>query len=99
MKLTNKQEKALQIIKKGLEKRCTDKLYIGMTYHDSWKKNKQHDFPKGISLSVLEQLNKKGVINLISDGRRKIGVFNPVADSWGYSTYFVEYYIELNNRG
>lgn len=97
-KLTANQEKTLNKIKENLETcsfaKRTGKIYLGMKFKNSWNLNwcKEGDF----DFRATKALEKKGYITLTKDYDRETGVFNPRADSWGYSSTTVSYYAILN---
>lgn len=81
--LTKKQQAAYDYIVK---------LYNGKTpvfchtyYKESWKQRGSVD---GFPRDVLDALEKKGYVKLHKDAGRDVGIFNPKADSWGYSAYY-----------
>lgn len=91
--LTKTQQKAYDKI---LEKTKRYPQYFkdnkeGMTFNHSVL-NSWRDKPTayGIPMRDLESLEKKGYIKLFKNKFTDNGVFNPVADSWGYSSYSVE---------
>jgi len=91
--LTPKQAAALDYIK---ERGAVDHpLHVYSYWKDSWAKNGSHD---GLRRADLEQLEKKGYIVLHKRSGRNTGVFNPKADSWGYSTYWVDIAVTLTGK-
>ena len=91
--LTQKQQKAYdKIVEKA--KRYPEKFKAGeegCTFNhsvlNSWRKKPT---AYGIPMRTLVALEKKGYVKLFKNESRDTGVFNPVADSWGYSSYSVE---------
>lgn len=94
--LTPAQEKVMKKIErqhaKLPEHRKESPMPVAMRWKDSWVKNWSSE---GLNTRVLRALNKKGVIKLKVELDRQTGVFNPRADSWGYSSMTESYTVEL----
>ena len=72
--LTATQEKVLNQI--------TTMTPVGTRWKNGWCKTWQYD---GLDRRALKALEKKGYITINETHRRETGVYNPTADSWGYS--------------
>ena len=92
MKLSKAQEKAMVELR-NLRARSMCKSFIAAErWKDSWVKNYTTE---GVNIATLKALDKKGVIKLNIQNSCKTGVFNPVADSWGYSTFSQTFIVTL----
>lgn len=87
--LTKKQQVLLDRIKDEYYKTGRSLIHVHSYYKESWKKNGSHS---GSDLAVLKALAKKGYIKLEHTFDKISGVFNPVADSWGYSATNEDWY-------
>jgi hypothetical protein len=94
--LTPAQAKVLKKIEQDYNKLPTRlkefPMPVAMRWKDSWVKNWTQE---GLNTRVLRALDKKGVIKLKVEFDRQTGVFNPRADSWGYSSMTESYSVEL----
>ena len=91
--LTQKQQKAYdKILEKA--KKFPEKFKDGeegvTVNHSVLNSCRKKPTAYGIPMRTLVALEKKGYVKLFKNEHRDNGVFNPVADSWGYSSYSVE---------
>ena len=96
--LTANQQKTLDQIVERLETckfaKRTGKVHLADKFKNSWNSTWYKDGK--FDLRAANALAKKGYITLEQESHRETGVFNPQADSWGYSSMTISYFAILN---
>lgn len=93
--LTERQQKVFDKILSDINVSSNGRAHVHLYYKDSWKTNGGHE---GHRIDHLDAIEKKGWIVQLKESDRRTGVFNPVADSWGYSTYILNISAELSEE-
>lgn len=100
MKLSARQQKVwnelVALSQEGYNKN-REEIHIGGYCKNSWDKNGFWDINRKPlkDIKMLESWAKKGLIKLRTEFNRQTGVFNPKADSWGYSATREDYFVTI----
>ena len=94
--LSKKMKETLVEVGKLVKRSKNGQALVHSWHHNSWESTTFHE---GLHSASLDALERRGLIKIDRNYHRRTGVYNPVADSWGYSIEFGERFATLTGKG